>query len=459
MKKHLTLLLLLLACCLPNKHWAQAPYQNIKPKLNAFIKQYNDKDSNCKLLQQWLTQFEDAQKPTMVSMLQPKLGVCIYLNKGNDALTLFPARWSVNGQKVSIEALRNESSKQPSSEMQNYVKTYLNDFENIKNDRIFKALILYKVYPDGKISDGKGEYYVSEPYNEHIVRTTSDWTYVVNYGNTGYIVFAFKNTHPPLVTDSLKARLEAERNAFVKDKIKTFPFIHNRDDYSFRSRLEYLRSDVESIKSDANFLKQTAIYKEKMKRDSLAKFVPMFNFLLQYKFPEAYLEQEDKDVDVYELKHFAAHTLADYYNGQKDYENALKWYQLAVLKYPELGDATTNHTEEILTQIAQVYTNQNEIESAYAFEVARVLMEHFMDREFPKLEAYFDKLNISKPLLRDDLVKAFETIKELKPDFYTMTFRGKEVFFYCPPDPHISEVRTVQYRVNNSELMRFLNKK
>ena len=188
--------ILILVFCLASGTiaFSQSSYSEIQKDVKAAVLSYSAQNANYPVLKKLVTAFESAKKLNPDYLTKDNLGIAIFLSNQNPELDIFPARYTFENDKINLSALRDKNTKKPSDDMREYVKVYIEDFNQLGNTKIFKKMIYNAPETDGTYTANKTEQIVKEAYATTFVRGNDTWMYAMSTGNQGIILYAFKMT-------------------------------------------------------------------------------------------------------------------------------------------------------------------------------------------------------------------------------------------------------------------------
>ncbi|HCA06234.1 hypothetical protein [Chryseobacterium sp.] len=410
----------------------QKSFSDYEPKLDTALKKYG-KSSHYQYLKDLVTHFKTAKKLNAKHLTKDVVGIALFLDNGNSNLDLFPAVYTYDNDKVDISALRSSITKMPSDEMKEYADAFLNNRRDIGKSKIFQSLLTDHPKAESTYTELTNEYKVFSPADVSFIRGNDDWMYAVSFGNKGIIIYAFKLS---LAGEEISGKKVVEKIRQEKeDELTTFlekhPFAHYSDDHNIYSYVKRLR-ESSPFSKDKEFLKNTESYEQRIKRDSLIHHIGMFSYLLKLKFPKELLEGGAENIDLYGLKHFSAHTLGDYYFSKQDYNQAIEYYKKAVFDFPNSSDSRVcSDVENSLLSISKSYRQLNKMDDAYASLLGAVYScGTISNAEEKQFNSYIATDTTDKDQLKKDIDQSLLTIKNLKNNYYSFTFRNKTSFFY-----------------------------
>ncbi|SFN78753.1 hypothetical protein SAMN05421594_4218 [Chryseobacterium oleae] len=429
--KQLYIILMLLTCFITTDA-QQKSFSDYEHQLDTALKNYS-KSPNYQYLKDLVTYFKAAKKLNAKHLTKDVVGIAVFLDNGNSHLDLFPAVYTYDNDKVDISALRSSITKMPSDEMKEYADAFLNNRRDIGKSKIFQSLLTDHPKAESTYTELPNEYKVVSPADVSFVRGNDDWMYAISFGSEGIIIYAFKLSLADEEISGKKVveKIRQEKEDELTTLLEKYPYAHYSDDHGIYSYIKRLRESTPFSK-DKEFLKNTESYEQRIKRDSLINHIGMFNYLLKLKFPKELLEDGAENIDIYGLKHFSAHTLGDYYFFKQDYNKAIEYYRKAVFDFPNSSDSRVcRDVENSLLSISKSYRQLNKMNDAYASLLGAIYScGNISDTEEKQFNNYIATDTADRDQLKKDIDQSLLTIKNLKNNYYSFTFRNKTSFFY-----------------------------
>ena len=255
--------------------------------------------------------------------------------------------------------------------------------------------------------------------------------------------------------------LLSSKPVFAQDYLKRYkekPFAHEKNVHITREILQRMHDGWYSPPyRNKEMIAQAKSFLEKgwLNRDNLGEHEAFFKFLIQYNFPEEDWWEKDPNTDHFQLKHSAAHTLGDYYFGQKVYKKAIEFYSKAVLAHPDeptIEKDSKQHVEKLQDIVAACYELLNYKKAAYAFKAAEMISA-FNDGDEEEFAAFLKTHSTTKADFCAALTNTISTIKKPIENYYTIMFGRVKVFFFTNSYYNIGDVVE---RLKSSELYRHL---
>lgn len=408
------------------------PFSAYEKALDTIVKKYDTKHQNYKYLKLFVDNFKNAKKADVENLTKVVTGVGFYLNYENKDLDMYPAIFSHKNGKVDISGIRSSVTIRPSEEMKEYVNIYLNDWKKIGYTKTFKWMITNVPIAESKLTEMSSEHKVNGYEDISFIRGDNDWMYAISYGDFGIGVYAFKLSlaDEEISGSKVIAKIQEEKDIEFREFLDNYPFAHYTN--RLNTFVNHLR-ERSTFSKDQSFLKNTESIKKELDRKKLVDYVPMFNYFLELKFPAEMLIDNNENIDKFGIKHLSAHTLGDYYFSQKNYNKAVEYYKKSILDYPPDDDVykIRDDANMALLSIAKAYQHQNKRNEAYTS-----LLSIFFSRnklysvEEKLMNKYLSDNKEDNRQFKMDLEKALVTIKKIKENYYSFTFRKVESFFY-----------------------------
>lgn len=440
MKKTITLLLLSFAVA----SFGQKNYSEVDAVVNATINSYSKKSEELQFLKTVNENFNKSGKMKSEDFTKDNVGIAFVLSRGAEKPIILPAKFSYDKEKVNISAAKAEDS-----DVQDYVQKYLHTIETIGSTNLFRKMMFAENEAEGTYSENKSDVVVEEPAAISFVRGNADWMFIISIEksysgkqNPQIIVYAFKITLSG--EDIFKAgnsieNIEERRLQFIatkKAESKKNPLYHDVRTDEIRDGLKSIVT-IEPYKSDKMLLQNFEKLDEPLTRYNIKNYVEEFKFFLSSSISKSVLEKHFQpfyDEEVFNVKHLAAHALADYYLGTEQYDSAIEYYKKSIFEYPyeeSSGTGVVQDAERIIYDIAKSNYYSGKKNEAYGFLIGLIIdSQRNHDFATKTIGEYIDAEKEDKKKLKKDVDKALKTIKKGKNYTCVFTFRNKEIFFF-----------------------------
>ncbi|GGX33692.1 leucine-rich repeat domain-containing protein [Aquimarina muelleri] len=233
------------------------------------------------------------------------------------------------------------------------------------------------------------------------------------------------------------AELEKIRLQKIKEQEK-FRLYHNVLTDELRIKGKEL-SKLEPFKSNTKYNKIINSLHDKIDRYSVSKHITSLNYIMYIsEIPNNYKTKyylSDREInDFKNISHLSAHALADSYISAKNYQKAIEYLKLALVKFPYHSYSGTTVNKDrlrIRTDLAEIYYEIKNKNDAYVYVLANIINgESFRNHE----KILIDYLKgEDKVQFKKDLNAAINTIKIKANKEYEITFRSKKYTFYDGP--------------------------
>ncbi|MDR2948905.1 MAG: hypothetical protein LBV71_06830 [Prevotella sp.] len=252
----------------------------------------------------------------------------------------------------------------------------------------------------------------------------------------------------------LYAQTEADR--------EKYPLYHDARTDELRPALKKLVA-YEPYISNNELKKHIENLDEKITRYNIGNYVDDFKFFLTLDITEDFLEKKFSNLrrhdDVWNIKHIAAHALADYYLSAGEYDQAVEYYKKSVFDYRLIvassGTTLTKDIERCIFDIANTYYKAGKKDQSYAYLIA-LIVESQNYSHGDRLSEYLEKDKADKKKLKTDIDKALKTIKKGKDGTYVIIFRGHEAIFF-PFVMGSTSPQKLAEKMKNSDFYKELN--
>ncbi|TDG36458.1 hypothetical protein EZJ43_08035 [Pedobacter changchengzhani] len=170
----------------------QKPVEDYTERLNNAVSSSDHTNPNYKYLDTFITKFQKAGKLEATMLSKDAVGIAIFLPNDSKSLDIYPARYTVDKDKVDISALRNRNTQKPNEDMKEYVDFYLTDWKKLGTSKTFKSLMLNHPVPQSTITEMTNGHMVDSGYATSFLRGDEHWLYAVSFGDSGIIIYAFR---------------------------------------------------------------------------------------------------------------------------------------------------------------------------------------------------------------------------------------------------------------------------
>lgn len=445
---------------------AQKEYSSIKRDVDVTVSAYSKEDKALEYLKIVKNKFENSGKMPLADFKKNNVGIAFVLSKEDDLPQIFPAKFSFNDGKVNISAVKTDKK-----DTEDYVEKYLNRMESIGSTAVFKKIMFSNPDLNGQFEENSDEIFVKEPGTLSFVRGTEDDMYIISIDehfkanvNPRIIVYYFKLTFSGenIFRNNSLQQIEKrmETNA-EKKKIESqnFPLYHDVRTDEIRDGLKKIMQ-YEPYKSNKKLQEYSKQMDSKITRYTIKDYTEEFKYFLSLDIPKEFLNKNfdsSFEEEVYNIKHLAAHALADYSLGNEKYEEALAFYKKSIFEFPyEESSGTTiiKDVERILLDMSKASYKAGHKNEAYGYLIGLIIdSQNKYELASKDLTAYLKLNKEDFKNFKKDLDKALKTIQKGKDFSYNFKFREASVFFY----PMIAQsVKEWEEGVHNSEFYKNL---
>ncbi len=311
---------------------AQKEYSSIKRDVDVTVSAYPQEGKALEYLKIVKDKFENSGKMPLADFKKNNVGIAFVLSKEDDVPQMFPAKFSFNDGKVNISAVKTDKK-----DSDDYVEKYLHKMEAIGSTAVFKKIMFSNPDLNGQFEENSNEIFVKEPATLSFVRGTEDDMYIISIDehfkanvNPRIIIYYFKLTFSGEdifgnnSLQQIEKRMETEAE---KKKIESenFPLYHDVRTDEIRDGLKKIMQ-YEPYKSNKKLQEYSNGMDSKITRYTIKDHTDAFKYVLSLDIPKEFLDKNFKsfyEEEVYNIKHLAAHALADYSLGNEKYEEAL----------------------------------------------------------------------------------------------------------------------------------------
>lgn len=436
MKKIITILFL----CFGTAIFAQKKYSDIESLVVNAIDSYENENDELLFLKILKSNFDYAKKLKESHLKKNNVGIAFLLSKEDPVI--LPAKYSYKDGKINTAIMEGSSE-----DTKDYVQKYLHKMETIGNTAIFKKMMQTQNVAKGIYEENKSEFYCDESSKVTFIRGNNDWMYCVTVEdakkeNPNIIIYAFKisiSGEDIFNAGNSKEEIEERRQELIATKrteSKNFPLYHDVRTDEIRLGIEKIL-EIPPFKTDKKLLGHYKNIEEPITRYSIKNHVEEFKFFLSLNIPNDFLEKhfnKYEDEEVFVIKHLSAHSLADFYFGNEQYEKAIEYYKKCIFEFPyeeTSGTVIVRDAERILYDISKSYYQSGKKDEAYGFLIGLVIdSQQNYNLAAKTINEYMQEKNEDRNKLKTDIDKALKTIKEGKNNTYTFIFRNKEIFFF-----------------------------
>lgn len=440
MKKIITLFALIFSSIC----FGQNNYSEIDAIVKSAIDSYSKETEELKFLKIVKNKFDKSGKLSKDDFTKDNVGIAFVISQGDEKPLIAPAKFSYDNEKVNISAVNAKEA-----DIQDYVQKYLHTIETIGSTNLFRKMMLSEFEAEGSYVENKTEIAVDEPLSLSFVRGNSDWMYIVSIDNKydsdpnpRIIIYAFKisiSGEDIFNAGNSVENIEDRRLQLIeksRSESNKFPLYHDFRTDEIRDGLAEIIT-IEPYKSDKLLIQSFEKLNETITRYNIKDYVEEFKFLLSSTISKKELEKHFKpfnNEEVFNVKHLAAHALADFYFGKEQYENAIEYYKKSIFEFPyeeSSGTGVVQDAERIIYDIAKSNYYFGKNNEAYGFLIGLIIdSQRNHELATKTIGEYIDAEKEDKKKLKKDVDKALKTIKKGKNYTCTFTFRDKEIFFF-----------------------------
>lgn len=445
---------------------AQKKYSSIQKYVDESVSAYSGENKAFEYLKILKNKFENSGKMPLEDFKKNNVGIAFVLSKEDNVPQIFPAKFSFNEGKVNISAVKTDKK-----DSDDYVEKYLHKMEAIGSTSVFKKIMFSNPDLNGQFEENSNEIFVKEPATLSFVRGTKDDMYIISIDehfkanvNQRIIIYYFKLTFSgeDIFGNNSQQQIEKRMEATAeKKKIEKedFPLYHDVRTDEIRDGLKKIMQ-YEPHKSNKKLQEYSKGMDSQITRYTIKDHTDAFKYLLSLDISKEFLDKNFKsfyEEEVYNVKHLAAHALADYSLGTGKYDDAVIFYKKSIFEFPyEESSGTTilKDIERILLDMSKASYESGRKNEAYGYLIGLIIDSQ--NKYELASKDLTDYLKLNKEDLKNfkkDLDKALKTIQKGKDFSYNFKFREASVFFY----PMIAQsVKEWEEDVHNSEFYKNL---
>lgn len=442
----------------------QVQYNDVQEVIKNTVALYNESQKDKDLLNTILANFNQSDKVNSEELKKTNLGICVVLNPEYSALLVAPAKYTYRNGKINLSAFRLRGTNKISNDMDAYVYNYQNDIKTLGESPFFLKLLQNNIDTDGTLTENETEHIIDEATGISFVRGNKDWMYIVSidkrYNSVKQpqvIVYLFQKTLNDNDSRKTPANKESNPNKLTKN-IENYPLYHDKRIDELRTALAELIV-YEPFKSDQKLLKYTYNMVDRLDRYTIRDYEEELLYFATLNISESFLNTNfdsyyDKDSEVKNITHLAAHSLGDIYLSSNNYELAKEYYTQAIFRVPiktNSGTTASKDVNRIVYDLSKNAYNTGKKDEAYAYLISMLFEDPATATKL--LNNYITSDNQDKKKLKEDIDKALNTITKGENYTYTFDFRRNKVFFM----PMFSEsIQIFQNDIKNTDFYKSL---
>ena len=402
-------------------------------KIEANVAKASKSSKHADLLKSFLSEYKTTSKVDIYDLSKDLVGYGIYIDPKNNVTKLWPAKYTFN-IKTALAAIGMINKAEPTEKQLVYLGVYTKNPSAIGTNEYLRELKYKDFEEENKLEVSNGIKLKDNNYQTFFTKK-ENWIYAISTSNTTDELVLYKFDTKAIPTDDYLL-IQMEKNRKVKwaeeSKLRdVFPLYHDVRIDDIRTALYYLLRE-EPYKSDKKLVEYANNMRQKLDRTNIRKFTAELDYFLDLKIDEkAWTYKSD---EVLNLKHTAAHALADIYFGNGNYKLAEKFFLQSLLDFKIFSAGGSNAQKDanrIIYDLSKVYEKLGKTDEMMGYLIPLLNGNGSINTATELLNTYIEKNKIDKKSFKKQLDASFKTLDNVRNDgSYTYIFNGKVIFFY-----------------------------
>lgn len=388
----------------------------------------------------FFSNYTTAKPISRAELMESKVGICIDVLPQKNSLVYYPAKFDVNYATFDTNVFSIEDNKDKEAQ-----KKYIQWFQKGERSKIQKSTYFDHVkYQYLNQKTEKTTIYTDDIF----IRNKRYATFLRSQGDYIYGL-AVDNKHDGNFEDAIlklyifDKKLLSEKDLIeINDKRKE-ALSATRDDYSLyhekriNELITLLEKLFETFPSYKNDPKLVAAYEKLKEQEPLDKgSLWLAKDILPY-LADLKIEESQGRMLLYNLQniaHLAAHSLADIYYGNKEYEKAEKYFLKALYEAPyEQTSATTvkKDNERIFFDLISIYQGTTDkTNKIIAYSLPLLVSSYYQKESNELLTAYIPEGKKARVAFKEEVDKALHSAITTDNGDIEIVFKGEKVRFW-----------------------------
>ena len=382
-----------------------------------------------------------SSKPIQENELwENKVGICIDVLVQKNSVIYYPAKFDINYINISQNAFSIEDQEDPTGR-----KLYIEQFMKKERSKIQKSAYFkhvkfqYSDYKTEKSEINTGDILIENKRYSAFFRSKGDYVYGLAIANThlrniGKAIYKLYIFDKKLLSLEDQWEIHNNQNVFFSTAKTNFSLYHEKRINELIVLLRELLKRDPTYKNDS---KLVAIYErlkeeEPLNKESLWLVKDMLPYLADLK-----IEESQGRMPLYNLQniaHFAAHSLADIYYGNKEYDKAEKYFLKALYEAPyEQISATTvkKDNERIFLDLISIYQETTDkTNKIIAYSLPLLASYYYQEKSNELLTPYIPKGKKARAAFKEEIDKVLHSALTTDNGDIEIDFKGEKVRFW-----------------------------